>query len=104
MITLTPRISSHKHDSVYIFLLDSKKNFSEKKKKKTIPCHPNTPLFQQHETKNLQPEENLLDITTRTLHRSRPLPTMGNELPIFGRDLRSTMEIDLGETEIDKLL
>ena len=26
------------------------------------------------------------------------------ELPIFGRDLRSTMEIDLGEAEIDKLL
>lgn len=45
MITLTPRISSHKHDSVYIFLLDSKKNFSEKKKKKQFPAIPTPPFF-----------------------------------------------------------
>lgn len=49
--------------------------------------------------------ENLLDIFNPE-HFTDPndLPAMGNELPIFGRDLRSTMEIDLGEAEIDKLL
>lgn len=86
---------------------------SKKKEKKTIPCHPNTPLFQQHETNPFNPETLLL-LQPRHFTVSRPLPAMGREtataslreteLPIFGRDLRSTMEIDLGEAEIDKLL